>query len=194
MAVVLDNGDSFTLSAGVALDWGLFQGRELRAEERAKILHKDRYTQGMAGSLHLIGYRPRTEMEIRRHLGRRRFDDAIVDAIVDRLRELRYLDDAAFAASWLEARSRISPRGGQALRRELLGKGVAPEIVDQSLESVADEETALRAAEHRSRRLAAADYPVFRKKLSGFLRYRGFSAEVIRLTVQRVWEDREQSG
>ena len=39
--------------------------------------------------------------------------------VVDRLVELGYLDDAAFARAWVESRDRARPRGAVALRREL---------------------------------------------------------------------------
>ena len=36
-----------------------------------------------------------------------------------------YLDDAAFARTWVESRDRARPRGESALRRELTLKGMA---------------------------------------------------------------------
>ncbi len=53
---------------------------------------------------------------------------------MERLIELQYLDDDAFARAWIESRDRARPRGEHALRRELDLKGVERSIVDTILD------------------------------------------------------------
>ncbi|HEY7600287.1 MAG TPA: regulatory protein RecX [Candidatus Limnocylindrales bacterium] len=65
-----------------------------------------------------------------RHLG---YPGGLVDQVIERLVELGYLDDAAFAAAWVESRDRARPRGENALRRELALKGVERRLVDEVL-------------------------------------------------------------
>jgi len=80
-----------------------------------------------------LSVRPRSVSETRgrlRHLG---YPDSLVDAVVERLVEMNYLDDEAFARQWVESRDRARPRGEIALRRELAQKGVAREVVDEVL-------------------------------------------------------------
>ena len=192
VAVALDDGTTLTIASSVAREWGLSPGQELGPEDVRSILLREQQARAMARAMRLLGLRPRSEAEIRRHLARRRFGQPVAESTIARLRELGHLDDAAFARYWREARDHASPRGAQALRRELLSKGVSRETVEQAVgEGLTDEESAYRAAEKRLRRLAAADYPTFRKKLTAFLAYRGFSTDVIRRTVQRAWEGRE---
>ena len=59
---------------------------------------------------------------------------ALVDEVVVRLTDLRYLDDEAFARAWVESRDRARPRGEHALRRELQLKGVDRALVDEVLD------------------------------------------------------------
>lgn len=54
----------------------------------------------------------------------------LVDDVIARLLVLGYLDDDAFARSWVESRDRAKPRGEHALRRELQLKGVDRQLVD----------------------------------------------------------------
>ena len=192
VAVTLEDGATFTVLASVARGHGLLAGQELAPEVVAAILQRDQQAGAMASALRLLGLRPRSEAELRKHLARRRCDRTIVESTVVRLKELGYLDDAAFASHWREARERLSPRGAQTLRRELLSKGLSREIAEEAVkDGMTDEENAWRAAEQRSRRLAAADYSTFRKKLTAFLEYRGFPSDVVRRTVQRAWDSRE---
>lgn len=53
-----------------------------------------------------------------------------MDGAITRLGELGMLDDAAFAAAWVESRDRASPRGERALRQELSLRGVDRGVVD----------------------------------------------------------------
>ena len=59
----------------------------------------------------------------------------LVSGAVERLGELGYLDDDAFARSWVESRDRAKPRGEHALRRELQLKGVDRSLVDGVLDN-----------------------------------------------------------
>src|SRR5918994_5860097 len=78
--------------------------------------------------------RPRSEAEVRRKLVRLGYQPALVDEVLTRLVELRYLDDEAFARAWVESRDRARPRGEHALRQELGRLGVERGLVDEVLD------------------------------------------------------------
>ncbi|CAN5694737.1 hypothetical protein BH24CHL5_BH24CHL5_08320 [soil metagenome] len=80
-----------------------------------------------------LGVRPRSVAETRRRMLHLGYPHSLVDSVLDRLVELEYLDDGAFARAWIESRDRARPRGETALRRELALKGVARDVVDQVL-------------------------------------------------------------
>ncbi len=77
--------------------------------------------------------RPRSVAEVRRKLSRLGYQPELVTGAVERLAELGFLDDEAFARAWVESRDRAKPRGEHALRRELGLKGVDKAIVDAVL-------------------------------------------------------------
>lgn len=78
--------------------------------------------------------RPRSIEEVRRKLLRLGYRTHLVEAAVERLQDLRYLDDDAFARAWIESRDRAHPRGEHALRRELELKGIERALIDAVLE------------------------------------------------------------
>jgi len=86
--------------------------------------------------------RPRSVAEVRRKLTRLGYRPDLVAGAVDRLTELGFLDDEAFARAWVESRDRAKPRGEHALRRELGLKGVDRSIVDAVLGDRRDDATA----------------------------------------------------
>src|SRR5205814_10368290 len=94
-----------------------------------------------------LAARPRSVIEIRRHLRGKRYDDDAIDGAIDKLRAQRYVDDLDFAKYWIEQRSRFRPKGDRALVSELTSKGGSRETIDAARgEMPADSES------YRSRR------------------------------------------
>jgi len=80
-----------------------------------------------------LAVRPRSVAETRRRLRHLGYPHALVDSVVERLADMSYLDDAAFARMWVESRDRARPRGEAALRRELVIKGIDRQVIDEVL-------------------------------------------------------------
>ena len=86
-----------------------------------------------------LGRRMRTEAELRR-LMRARVEpgeagEAVVAAVVRRLKEYRYLDDQSFAETFARLRQENEKLGRRAVRQKLAQKGVAARIVEETVES-----------------------------------------------------------
>lgn len=135
-------------------------------------------------ALNLLSYRPRSEREVRRRLGRKGFSEPAIEKAVQRLLQAKLLDDEAFARYWISNREQFRPRGAYALRQELRRKGVPQRIVDGLLEDVDEAENAYQAATKRLARWQRMDPSERERKLFGYLQRRGFSYDVIR----DVWE------
>lgn len=126
--------------------------------------------------------RPRAVVEVRRHLLKKRYAAAEVDAAIRRTRDEGYLDDAAFARYWLEQRARFRPKGPLALRAELRAKGLEAAVIDAALSEAdgTDEIQAARAAlAPRLARWRDLDRAERKAKAQALLRQRGFSFDAI---------------
>jgi regulatory protein len=88
----------------------------------------------MEAAAAFLAVRSRSVDETRRRLVHLGYPPGIVDQVVERLIEIGYLDDQAFARAWVESRDRARPRGAVALRRELQRKGVPDEVITAILE------------------------------------------------------------
>jgi regulatory protein len=106
-----------------------------RREARAAVTDREVV---LAAAARFLEVRPRSVAEVRRRLRSAGYAAALVDRAVDRLVELGFLDDAAFARAWVESRDRARPRGERALRVELRQKGVGREETDEALEGRRD--------------------------------------------------------
>src|SRR5688500_3861526 len=125
---------------------------------------------------HFLGTRPRTRWELERRLRRAGAEEAVVATALERLAELGYLDDAAFARWWGEQRDRHAPRGHRMIEAELRQRGVPREVIEAyrdthaAPERAAEDETLPanepdRAREALDRHLRGRPMPIEAKAL-----------------------------
>jgi regulatory protein len=188
-ANVFLNGD-YAFSLQGDLDAGLRVGDFLDAAAAADLLRRDGRARAMEAALVFLTSRPRSEREVRDRLARRQFLPSEIDDCVARLKELRYLDDRAFAEFWIEQRQQHRPRGARAIATELFRKGVDREIGREVLIEATEQrdqvELALTAAQGKLRSLRMLEPRDRRQRLSAFLARRGFDWETIRSTLRRI--------
>ncbi len=148
-------------------------------------------------AVHFLGYRPRSQAEVRRHLLKAGLDAELVEATLARLTAQGYLDDAEFARYWMENRRTFRPKGADVLGAELRQRGVAREAIDAAVVTLDPAEDAYMAARPRAQRLAPlalADPPAFRRKLGDFLLRRGFDYGIVHEIVARLLREIQESN
>ena len=144
------------------------------------------YRKAMKRAGRLLATRARSEHEVRDRLGRAGFEASVVDRVVERLRDLRLVDDLAFARVWVAERS--VNRGPALLAGELRTKGVAEDTIREALEAARlDELTAAteRAAMWLGR---VADRPLYEQaaRIQEMLLRRGFGYDAAEEAVKSV--------
>jgi len=192
--VFLDGGFAFSLEAEVAIREGLEVGQELSANQIEALARSDCFHRCLNTAAHYLGYRPRSEFELRERLQRRGFDGDNVDAVLSKLKEQGLVDDTAFAQFWRDNRQSFSPRSQWLTKVELRQKGVAADIIDQVVDAVDNTDSAYRAALSKARSLSQSDYQSFRRRLGEYLKRRGFGYGVINHTVEQIWQEQGRSG
>jgi regulatory protein len=141
----------------------------------------------MTYALYLLSRRMMTEAQVRHKLRGKGATDEVVAEVLSRLKNLGYLDDGAFAETYLKSRAR--KKGALALRRELLHKGVPEEVAKAQLAQLSDEaqlEAALAVLAKEAWRFGGD-----RRKAYAFLARRGFPGEVVMAALERGFGERE---
>ena len=164
-------------------------GDPISDERYAELVVKDQQARCFDAALRFLGSRPRSEREIRDRLARHEFDVTVVDRVIERLRRIQLVDDAAFAAYWVEQRATHRPRGSRLLKQELRQKGVSHDVLAEALPSDDDTEGAYRAAQRKATSLRALDERMFKQRLGAFLQRRGYGYETIKPVVARLWQE-----
>jgi regulatory protein len=185
--VYLDEEFVFSLSLDEAAR--LHKGQVLSEAEVEKLRDQDEVSRAFDAAARFLSYRPRSRHEVRQNLLQKSFPPAAIDAALERLSALGYLDDRAFAEFWVRERYAFKPLSPKALRFELRKKGVPDSVLDEVLADVDADDTAYRAALSQSRRLRGSDQRTFREKMYAFLQRRGFSYGIARSTIRRLTEE-----
>lgn len=186
----LDGEFAFGLSR-ITAAW-LKIGDVLSEERIASLLQDDAMEVAYQRALLLLGYRSRSEQEMRRKLAEKDFTADQIDQVVEKLKHANLIKDEAFARAWVENRNESHPRSRRLMGYELKQKGITEEHIEKALTvSAGDVELARRAAASYSRRLAGSDRDTFRKRLSGHLARRGFSYDVIFPVVAEFWQQQD---
>jgi len=188
--IYLDGRFAFSLGAEVAAKENLQVGQELSVDQIESLTGGDQLQRCLGAAYRYLGYRPRSESELRERMQRRGFAAETVDAAITRLKEQQLLDDEAFAQFWRENRESFGPRSQWLTGLELKRMGVMNGVIEQAVAGMDDEENAYRAALQKTRHWTPADYQSFRRRLGDYLRRRGFKYEVINHTVGRIWQER----
>ena len=189
-SIFLDGRFAFSLDNAVILKEQLKVGQTLSEKEVELLAGADRFERCLNAALLFLGYRPRSEAETRTRLQKHGYTGGEIDRVIERLKSLGLLNDAAFAEYWKENRTSFKPRGQRMLKSELRRKGVDPGTISEAVEGIDELENARRAAGAKARSLPVVDYQVFRQKLGGYLQRRGFDYGVISKIVKQVWEER----
>jgi regulatory protein len=147
-----------------------------------------------------LGTRPRTRWETERRLRRAGASDQVILQTVERLADLGYLDDAAFARWWGEQRDRHAPRGERMIEAELRQHGVPREVIEayraehraperRPEDEVVPASEAERAAAALERHLRGRPLPSDPKALQRvgmYLVRRGFDPDTVRATLREA--------
>jgi regulatory protein len=175
--VAVDGEAWAELDGAVAAENGLRKGAILSSDELQRVRVAGERSLAMGRALNLLGYRARSEAEVRERLGRYGYVEETVKGVIGRLRELGYLDDEEFAR--LKAREKGRRYGPRRVSAELRQSGVDEELA----RDVVEDEFAGRSEVWEARSAAARRYngrgsEAEARRVYGFLVRRGYSAEV----------------
>ncbi|MFN3979342.1 MAG: regulatory protein RecX, partial [Caldilinea sp.] len=189
VSVFIDNAFAFGVTLDVATR--LHKGQQLNDAEIADLRTNDEIDKAYQAALHFLAARPRSRAEVARRLTEKGYAAEAIEAVLERLEARSYVDDAAFAAFWVENRSRFRPRSAAAIAYELRQKGVEGEAIRAALTEIDEERAAWAAIERQLDRWRALTKAEFEQKIIVHLARRGFGFEIAHKVAQHAWEERQ---
>ena len=142
-------------------------------------------------ALGYISYRQRSVFEIRKKL-EDRYTECLTKEVLQRLVEMDLVDDEKFAMAWSESRNQFKPKSAALIHQELANKGIEKRIIQETLNTANDEETAYNAGKKFVSRKDWSSKKVLELRLTSHLIRRGYSYYIIRKTVDVLWKENQQ--
>ena len=185
--VFIDGLACFTIGRNDASSFDLKIGKEILGSRINKIKKSATFQECVGVALHFLSYRPRSEEEVRIRLRQRCFEVEVVDKVIYKLKQQKLVDDIAFAKYWTENRLSFRPKSKAMLSLELRRKGIETQIVEDEISNLDDEVVVYRAASKIVWKLESLGQDEFYRRLTSYLRRRGFNYDVIKEVIKKLW-------
>lgn len=186
-SVFIDGKFALGIDRKIIEDMDLKVGKLVDEKDFKKITSQDELNNAQAYALMLLGYRERSLQEIRMKMGRRGYEEKLIEKVVKYLKDRNLINDKRFARLWVESRIKKG-YGSWRIKFELEQKGVNREATDEimkALYSGTDEVQVALDLVRKKRWLLKKDQKLIRR-ISNLLRQRGFSFEIISNVMEKM--------
>ena len=150
--VFVDGRFHFSLDIAQIVDLEVKVGLEVSAEQLSELAKESEFGKLYLQALNYCLLRPRSVRELRDYLWRKTLPTKyktkkgeiksragvsieLVDQVLSKLQQKRYLDDYKFAKWWVENRFLKKGVSARRLRQDLVKKGIAKDLIDEVLAS-----------------------------------------------------------
>ncbi len=182
ITVSLEDGSTIDSTLGVITEMLLYSGRDLDEEALEKLRSLSLRALTLERAVSLLSYRQMSGREMRSKLVQKGVDPETAEAVVERMQELRLLDDEAYAAAVVRHYAGKG-YGAQRLRMELSRRGIDRELWDAALAEAPEPDDRIDSI-LRAKLKDPEDRDQVRKVTAALYR-RGFSWDEIRSALNR---------
>lgn len=131
-----------------------------------------------------ISSKLKTEQQIKDYLYKKEYHKQTVDAVLEKLKEYKIIDDKSYAEAYAKSNPNFSKNK---LKQKLFSSGIKSQIVDESLTEIDDEKSCLKNAE-KFLRNKVVDKPTI-EKLIRRLQGMGYGWDTIKSTLNAIKYD-----
>ena len=188
--VFLDGQFAFGCNINVVAKFRLREGLPLSDEQVRQIELGEVKQECFDRAMEAIQSRLHSRAELHRKLMRREYGETVVNAVLDDLARLGYVNDEQFARTKAMSAAQYKHHGRRRAFIELRKAGVTGEVADRALNDVYEQHDSTAVAKELARkqlpRLKKLEPMVARRRLVGMLQRRGFDYDDIRPVIDEV--------
>jgi len=186
--IFIDNQFAFGLFYSTKEELGLKKGLEVDESLLESIRSKDELQSAKSKAYQYLSYRQRTQMELEDYLVKKEFSMNTVENVMELLKEAGYVDDLAFARTYVRDKTSYKNFGPYRIRNELAQKGISKESIDLALEEEYQEELQDLVDLVRSKYSSILHDRTEKRfrRIGGFLQRKGHSYDTIRRVLDRI--------
>lgn len=138
----LDGEFAFAVEMLTVMKLGLKIGQEISEERLKEAVFDSEKSVAFGKAMDYLGRGMKTCKQIRDYLEKKGYAPQVVDCVVTKLQEYRYLDDSTFARLYVEQNAQT--KGSRRLQQELQQRGIGRDLAEEAAQT--EEESALECA------------------------------------------------
>jgi len=181
--IFLDEKYAFSIHETVLVKFGLTKDMTLEDWSISEMIYEEEISKAFNRALHYLGFRMRSEFEVKKKLLELEYGEAVVLEALVKLRKIGFLNDQNFSEALLETRKRSSKRGPRKIKEELQQKGIENELLEKVIESYSEDEQILVAkelAEKEASKNRSLSPRQTEQRIQNLLQRRGYSFSIIK--------------
>ena len=178
--VTLENEDKLELYEDIILKYDILLSKRINEDILDEILNDNKVIEAYYLAIKYLKTKMRTKYEIREKLKTFEINDNIIERVIERLQEQRYVDDKYYVEIYINDCLKLNLYGPNKIKKILIEKGVDMDIISEFLDKINDKVWIKRIEkliEKRKKSNKDGLY-VFKNKTINFLLNNGYSLEL----------------
>ena len=184
--------DEFFMSVFTELvyTFNLKKGMEINKENLKTLLDDDMYIKAKNKALNILSKADQSEKKIKEKLSSE-FEEHTIEKVLDFLRNNKFIDDKLLAQKIVNTNINLNKCGKNKIKQNLYNKGIEKSAIDEAMSEIdqdAEFENALYLAEKRYARVKNEDSKKAYAKVANHLAYKGFSYDIIKSVLNKIFK------
>lgn len=134
--LIFEDGSSLITYDEVVLNHNLLFHKEIDDETYHILITDSNYYQIYNDSIKYISKRLRSELEVRKYIEKKTLDLYLIDDIINKLKEKKYIDDERFANAYTTDKLNFSNCGILKIKQELIHLGITDDIINNVCDNI----------------------------------------------------------
>lgn len=180
---------AFSVDEDVLIKYQLKKGLELDEFSLMEIHYHDDIQKAYNSAISYLARRIRSEKEIRDYLLKKEIEEPVIQEVIHKLLEQRYIDDREYAIVYARTQINTTDKGPGLIGIELKERGIEQNLIDIALEQYSFElqvEKTTILSEKFFQKYSKDSKRVLKQKLENLLVRKGYTFEVINLALSTI--------
>ena len=187
--IYLDGEYALAINAELIYKENLKVKDDVDISKLQEIAEKESYIRCKESAIKIIERSYKTEKEIRDKLKQKWYEEKQINNSIDFLKEYNFINDNTYAKAFIK--DKLSSKGSQKIKYDLMKKGIAKDIIEENLIKVdknEEKEVALNVGrkKYESIRRKESDNYKLSGKLYRFLISRGYAYDIVKDVVKEI--------
>lgn len=186
-SIYIDEKFAFGVSEEDLIYFKLKENSDITEQRYNYIMEYVIYTKAKDKAYKFLGYKARSEKEVRDKLIKENYPQEIINRIIELFKHYNYINDENYTKTYINNRIKFKPRAKRMLKYELVQKGIDNDTIENIIDSSNIDETDIAISLLQKKLKNKKDIEQKEKqKIYNYMLRRGFDYETINRAFKEV--------